>query len=273
MRRFLPSKRLTFVLTGSLSAIALAIYGLHWVSKWNDNREAEKFASLSRPLVEKLAEKLNVSYVDAARVFVFSNTDHDMQSEWYRDYATDLSYVLEQLYKTATSAENAERPDLACGYRVEAMKYLLNAAAISADTVYLYNDTGSDPNQNSHVVLEVLNPVSSRREVHDVDFNAKYQRDDGTTVSLSDLLKTSVIDSFKICDEVGCETDRLKPTAVGQADYYKGVYYRNRDVFVLSTSKFDVEKRFTIHRLRGDEVMDVYDYFNYIYPKAPIVEF
>jgi|GEM_PF-3562877 len=273
MQRFLPSRRFLFLGGCGLIVFAVLSGAFLFVRDWYDARQADKFAAQSRPLIEGLAKELGISYVDAARVFVFSNTDHDMESDWYRDHARDLPYVLEQLFKTAISAPDAERPDLACGYRVEAMKHLLKVAGVSADTVYLYNDTGTDPNQNSHVILEVLNPSSNRREVHDVDFNAKYLLADGMTASLSDLLTANVPDTFKICDEKGCMTDRLMKTAVAQDDFYKGVYYRNRDVFVLSRSKFDIEKTFTIHRLRGDEVMDVYDYFNYIYPGAPIVEF
>ncbi|WP_430470551.1 hypothetical protein [Thalassospira lucentensis] len=273
MRRLLPSKRKVTLAACTFVAIGFVTYGALTVKDWYDADEAEKYAELSRPLVQALAKELDVPYVDAARVFVFRNTDHDMESDWYKAHAEDLPYVLEHLYKTAISASDAERPDLACGWRVKAMKSLLAADGISADTVYLYNDTGADPNQNSHVVIEASNPETGRLEVHDVDFNVKYLRSDGATASLSDLMKSTVPSDFRTCDESGCLTDRVLKTTVGKNDFYKGVYYRDRDVFLLSRSKFDIEKTFTIHRIRGDEVMDVYDYFNYIYPNAPIVEF
>ncbi len=273
MKNFLPSKRqLAFGLCAIIVIAGLTYSGLAGKT-WYDAREAKKFAGLSRPLVLELAKELDVSYVDAARVFVFSNTDHDMESDWYQAHAEDFPYVMEHLYKTAISAPDAERPDLACGWRVKAMKSLLDAEGISADTIYLYNDTGADPNQNSHVVIQASNPQTNRLEVHDVDFNVKYVRPDGSTASLSDLIKSQVPDDFSVCDENGCGTKRIGKTTVAKNDFYKGVYYRDRDVFLLSRSKFDIKKTFTIHRIRGDEVMDVYDYFNYIYPGAPIVEF
>jgi len=273
MWRFLASRRLV-VLGGCSVAIVVTIGTTALIAtSWYDAVQSDKFAKLSSPLVDELAKKLDVSYVEAARVFVFKNTDHDMESDWYHAHAEDLPYVLEQLYKTAIGDADSERPDLACGWRVKAMQSLLDAKEIKSDTIYLYNDTGSDPNQGSHVVIEADNPETGRLEVHDVDFNVKYLRRDGATASLHDLMTEDVPTSFDICDEEGCFSERVMKTTVAQNDYYKGVYYRDRDVFVLNRAKFDVDKTFIIHRIRGDEIMDVYDYFNYIYPDAPIVEF
>jgi len=273
MWRFLPSRRLIVLGGGFVAMFAMIGAAGLFAKSWYEAAQSEKFAKLSLPLVDELAKELDVSYVEAARVFVFRNTDHDMESDWYHAHAEDLPYVLEHLYKTAISATDSERPDLACGWRVKAMQSLLDAKEIKSDTIYLYNDTGSDPNQGSHVVIEADNPETGRLEVHDVDFNVKYLRRDGVTASLRDLMTEDVPSSFDICDEEECFSERVMNTTVARNDYYKGVYYRDRDVFVLNREKFDVEKTFTIHRIRGDEVMDVYDYFNYIYPNAPIVEF
>mgnify|MGYP007100934426 CR=1 FL=1 len=273
MLRFMSSRKMLLRVLLGVTVLISGSGAAYFVESWHNSKQAERFAALSRPLVDKLAKELDVSYVDAARVFVHRHTDHDMESDWYHRHADDQAYVLEQLYKTAANLPSAERPDLACGWRVLAMKNLLKAAGIRADTLYLYNDTGADPNQNSHVVLEVSNNATNRLEVHDVDFNIKYLTADGETASLSDLMKADVNSDFSVCDETGCGTERIVRTTVALNDYYKSAYYRDRDVFVLSRSKFDVAKQFTIHRLRGDEVMDVYEYFNYIYPGAPIVEF
>jgi hypothetical protein len=136
-------------------------------------------------LINAYAASRELPIIDAAREFVYANSDHG-DGLWYQTYGNDNAYVLESLYRTASGDTTATRPQLLCGNRAEAMQAILGDLGIRSRTIYVFSKYSGA--LMGHVYLEVMNPTTGSWEIQDPDYNVAYEYEDGRRLGAAALI-------------------------------------------------------------------------------------
>jgi hypothetical protein len=142
-------------------------------------------AEITSTLIKIEANSRNLSTIDAVREFVYKHSDHG-DGDWNKTYASNATYVLDHLFRTAIGDKKAERPELLCGERSTAMQAIFDKLSIRTRTIYVFSNYAGT--LMGHVFIEVMNPLTGSWEVQDADYNVAYENQKGRRLSIGNII-------------------------------------------------------------------------------------
>jgi len=110
--------------------------------------------------VRLISNKENVLLHDAARIFVYRNSNHNI-NEWHNKDDWNLNMVLNIM------ASGTQKPSLSCGPRAGVLRKIYKYLEIKNRVVHIYTD--NYPELRSHTMNEVM--INNKWHIQDSDFN------------------------------------------------------------------------------------------------------
>jgi hypothetical protein len=182
-----------------VSALAWGAVAIH--RQMDFQRKIDRLAALASRSVP--AEAGFHERVDAARDFVYRNSVHNMDSEFYSIWR-DKDAVAAAVLDYATG-KRAKPPHLECSTRSGLLGQIFRTLGYRVRAVVLFSP---DENLVSHTMLEILNPHTGRWEIQGADNDTWWRSiGDGKRASVADIIAAP--SRFEPCRAQTCGWENL----------------------------------------------------------------
>jgi hypothetical protein len=138
----------------------------------------ELVASTPREAVEKLRRFISENAGNGRNISLVAGAD------WHRRYAFYPELVIPLLMAAAETGDDAHKPYVDCGPATLVMLAVLRELGLPARMVHVFDDAHDQI--RSHTFVEVN--LDGRWEAHDPLYNLHYENDEGTVLSVEEVI-------------------------------------------------------------------------------------
>lgn len=198
-------------------------------------------------LVRSRAVVEGISNADALRIFLSTNSTHS-NGAWWAEHSSDWRYVAEHLYKTATGAPDAERPEMLCGNYVDFYSAIGSYLGIACRSVWTFAQINGT--LTGHAYLEVFDPNSGKWTIQDPDYNVAYvDLATGNRAGIIDIVTALSVGKFAPTNNIVTGWTETSSDALRLGNFYSAVFLPSEAKLYLSLDASDASLESQIYSL------------------------
>ena len=254
--KYFTKKRALIALAIITGLVLIIVVTEEALDIYAEKKENKAFAALAPDFISLCLEDTNRSdhsfILGRLRQCVYDNSIHNVDEEFYAHWRAPTSDKLRRIMNFA-KGDAMEPPHMECSTRTEVLEELYLFMGYDTKKYIVAKPANEFPD---HVLVEVLNPDTTKKELHDPTFNVSYNHlGTGKRLSAIDVLQTPIFEIVACSNSGECSRQQMmndiEPLFMKMQHYY-GLFYHKPDtgnkdgILSINKSRFDPEQKFEV---------------------------